>query len=43
MARYGYARVSTDTQTTDPQILALRNEGAGKHCRGNCFRFRSSS
>ncbi|KXV26736.1 recombinase family protein [Gluconobacter japonicus] len=27
MARYGYARVSTDTQTTEPQILALRNEG----------------
>ena len=27
MARYGYARVSTDAQTTDPQILALRDEG----------------
>ena len=27
MARYGYARVSTEAQTTDPQILVLTNEG----------------
>ena len=27
MTRYGYARVSTEAQTTDPQILVLTNEG----------------
>lgn len=27
MARYGYARVSTDVQVNDPQIFALQSEG----------------
>ncbi len=27
MARYGYARVSTDAQVNDPQIFALQSEG----------------
>lgn len=27
MARYGYARISTDEQSHDPQLLELRREG----------------
>ncbi|MFT8933261.1 recombinase family protein, partial [Acetobacter syzygii] len=27
MKRYGYARVSTEGQTNDPQLLSLRREG----------------
>lgn len=27
MARYGYARISTDEQTHDPQVLELKREG----------------
>jgi len=27
MTRYGYARISTDDQTHDPQLLALEREG----------------
>ncbi|MBS1021265.1 recombinase family protein [Gluconobacter cerinus] len=34
MTTYGYARVSTDGQTTDPQVLELRNAGVDLE---NCF------
>lgn len=27
VARYGYARVSTEAQVNEPQILALQREG----------------
>ena len=30
MARYGYARVSTDGQSVGAQVTALRKHGAGK-------------